>query len=159
MTDTDHAEPLSRLEARVQRTEDLLEIHQLFIDYGRHLDAGRFAEYARLFARDGVLRLGPLGSASGPDEIEALMTRTLDGSVGQTFHVISSPVVHLDGDAATSEVMWTMIRRGTDGVPEVAMLGRHRDQLVREDGRWRIRERRGLIDVPSTYPGAAPAGG
>ncbi len=145
----------AELEERLRRVEDLMEIHQLFIDYGMHLDAGRFDDYAQLFAADGEIRLGPLGAARGREQIRETMTKALDGLVGKTFHVISSPVVQLDGDRATSEVMWTMIQRGDDGRPEVAMLGRHRDELVREDGRWRIRIRRGLIDVPSRYPGAA----
>lgn len=142
------------LEARLRRMEDLMEIHQLFIDYGMHLDAGRFEDYAALFAAEGEIRLGPLGKAKGRAQIRDTMTKALDGLVGKTFHVISSPMVQLDGDRATSEVMWTMIQRGDDGKPEVAMLGRHRDELVREDGRWRILVRRGLIDVPTMYPGA-----
>ena len=142
------------LEARLQRMEDLMEIHQLFIDYGMHLDAGRFDEYSNLFATDGQIRLGPLGKAQGRDAIRETMTRALDGLVGKTYHVISSPTVQLNGDTATSEVMWTMIERGDDGQPRLAMLGRHRDELVREDGRWKISVRRGLIDVPSSYPGA-----
>lgn len=140
-----------RLEARLQRLEDLMEIHQLFTDYGMHLDAGRFDDYAALFARDGEVRLGPLGKAKGREEIRATMAKVLDGLVGVTYHVISSPMVELRGDEATSEVMWTMIRRGDDGNPELAMLGRHRDELIREDGRWRIKVRQGLIDVPRTY--------
>ena len=140
------------IESRLRRVEDLLEIHQLFIDYGMHLDAGRFEDYAALFSTDGEIRLGPLGKAKGRDEIRNTMTKALDGLVGKTYHVISSPVVKLDGDTATSEVMWTMIQRGDDGRPDLAMVGRHRDELVREDGRWRIRVRRGLIDVPSRYP-------
>lgn len=143
-----------RLEARLQRLEDLMEIHQLFTDYGMHLDAGRFDDYAALFARDGEIRLGPLGKAKGREEIRATMAKVLDGLVGVTYHVISSPMVELRGDEATSEVMWTMIRRGDDGNPELAMLGRHRDELIREDGRWRIKVRQGLIDVPRTYPTA-----
>ena len=142
------------LEARLRTLEDLMEIHQLFVDYGMHLDAGQFDEYAQLFAKDGEIRLGPLGKAKGREQIRATMTTALEGLVGKTFHVISSPTVRLDGDRATSEVMWTMIQRSDDGTPDVAMLGRHRDELVREDGRWRIQVRRGLIDVPSTYPGA-----
>lgn len=142
------------LEARLRTLEDLMEIHQLFVDYGMHLDAGRFDDYAQLFAKDGEIRLGPLGKAKGREQIRATMTTALEGLVGKTFHVISSPTVRLDGDRATSEVMWTMIQRSDDGTPDVAMLGRHRDELVREDGRWRIQVRRGLIDVPSTYPGA-----
>jgi len=142
-------------EARLRRVEDILEIHQLFIDYGMHLDAGRFDEYSQLFATDGEVLLGPMGKAKGREQIRETMTRALDGLVGKTFHVISSPMVQIDGDSATSEVMWTMIQRGDDGKPEVAMLGRHRDKLIREDGRWKILLRRGLIDVPSVYPTGA----
>lgn len=145
---------MSTLEDRLQRMEDLMEIHQLFVDYGMHLDAGRFEEYSNLFAVDGQIRLGPLGKAQGREAIRETMTRALDGLVGKTYHVISSPAVQLNGDTATSEVMWTMIERGDDGQPRLAMLGRHRDELVREDGRWKISVRRGLIDVPSSYPGA-----
>ena len=31
-------------------------------------------------------------------------------------------------------------------------IGRHRDELVREDGRWRFQKRRGFVDIPSTMP-------
>jgi hypothetical protein len=54
------------LEARLARLEDLMEIHQLFVDYGRYLDAGDFDAYAELFADDGEVLLGPMGRAKGP---------------------------------------------------------------------------------------------
>ena len=48
------------LAERLRRLEDMDEIRQLYIDYGRHLDAGDAAAYATLFARDAKLRLGPV---------------------------------------------------------------------------------------------------
>jgi len=140
------------VEQRLRRLEDLAEIHRLFVDYGRHLDAGDFDAYADLFAADGEVRLGPMGSAKGRDEIRALMQRALAGVVGTSYHLITSPCVQIDGDTATSEVMWTVIQRGPDGAPVVGMIGRHRDELVREDGRWRFRLRRGFVDIPSVMP-------
>jgi uncharacterized protein (TIGR02246 family) len=137
------------LQDRVRRLEDMLEIQQLFVDYGHHLDAGDFEAYASLFAKEGEVLLGPIGRAKGPDQIRALMEKTLDGDVGRSFHVISSPMVALRGDTATSDVMWTVVRREADGQPSLSMIGRHRDKLVREDGRWRFLERRGFIDIPS----------
>lgn len=142
------------LEERLQRVEDLLEIHQLFVDYGAHLDAGRFDEYAALFSEDGEISMGPLGRAKGREEIRALMAGTLEGRVGESYHIISSPMVQLDGDDATSEVMWTVIHRDSDGQPRLTMCGRHRDHLVREDGRWRFARRKGYVDIPSSYPGS-----
>jgi hypothetical protein len=80
------------------------------------------------------------------------MEGTLGGSAGSSYHVISSPRVELDGDTATSEVMWTVVNRGSDGTAVLSMIGRHRDRLVREDGRWRFRERKGYVDIPSAMP-------
>lgn len=148
------SEPVS-IEERLRRLEDRDEIHQLFVDYGQHLDAGDFAAYAELFAADGEVRLGPMGSAKGRDEIRALMEGALAGLIGTSYHLITSPRVQIDGDTATSEVMWTVIQRGPDGAPIVSMIGRHRDQLVREDGRWRFRKRRGYVDIPSAMPAQA----
>ena len=141
-------EPQENLEARLGRVEDLLEIHQLFVDYGRHLDRGDFAAFAGLFSVDGEILLGPMGRAKGRPEVQALMEATLGGSIGETVHVISSPAVALDGDVATSEVMWTVFARTAEGTMAATMAGRHVDDLVREEGSWRIRRRRGLVDLP-----------
>jgi hypothetical protein len=124
------------------------------VDYGRHLDAGDFASYSELFARDGEVLLGPLGRAKGPRAIEELMTRVLAGQDGRSFHLVTSPVVDLAGDSATAQVMWTVIARGEDDEPRVTMIGRHVDQLIREDGRWRFKRRVGHIDIPSRYGSA-----
>lgn len=137
------------LQDRVQRLEDILEIQQLFIDYGHHLDAGDFEAYASLFANEGEVLLGPLGRAKGRTEIRALMEKALVGQVGNSFHVISNPMVSLRGDTATSDVMWTVVGREEDGRPSLSMIGRHRDELVREGGRWRFLKRRGFVDIPS----------
>lgn len=144
---------MTSVEERLKRVEDVLEIQQLFVDYGAHLDAGRFDEYAALFSEEGEISLGPMGQAKGRAAIRDLMAATLAGNVGNSYHIISSPMVQLNGDEATSEVMWSVIHRDTDGQARLSMCGRHRDRLVREDGRWRFARRRGYIDIPSAYPG------
>src|SRR4029078_2307648 len=140
------------LTTRVQRLEDLLAIHQLFVDYGLALDAGDFDTYASLFAEDGEVLLGPMGRAKGGDEIKVLMTKALTGGVCKSFHIISSPQVQLDGDTATSQVMWSVVNNGADGQATLSMLGRHRDNLVRENGQWKFARRRGYVDVPTVLP-------
>lgn len=140
------------LEARVRRLEDVLAIQQIFVDYGRALDTGDFATYASLFAVEGEVQLGPIGSARGRSDIRALMERTMDGRVGASVHIVSSPQIDFtDHDHATSEVMWTVVHRRDDGRPELTMIGRHLDDLVRENGEWKIARRRGVIDLPSTF--------
>jgi len=139
----------STLENRLRRVEDILAIQQLFIDYGHFLDAGLFDEYAGLFARDGEVQLGPLGTAKGREAIRIMMMDMLAGQVGRSYHLISSPRIVFEGEgSARSEVMWTVIDRTDRDRPVVTMIGRHRDLLVREDGRWRFLRRRGYVDIP-----------
>lgn len=141
-----------RLDERVRRLEDLQDIHQLFVDYGEHLDAGDFDAYAELFAEDGEVLLGPMGRAKGRDEIKDLMSTVLADTVGSTFHIISSPRVTLEGDRARSTVMWTVASLAADGLARVTTVGHHVDELVRVDGRWYFQRRRGVVNLPSSLP-------
>jgi uncharacterized protein (TIGR02246 family) len=144
-------------ERTVQRLADLQAINQLFIDYGAHLDAGDLDAYAECFTHDARLLIGPLGRATGRDEIKEVMRAATGRAGGNSFHLITSPRIDLDGDTATTVVMWTVIVRGSDGRPELGMLGRHEDIVVRDtDGRWRFRQRKGFVDIPSAMPRADP---
>jgi hypothetical protein len=142
------------LAARLQRLEDLEAIRQLFVDYGYYLDHGLFEEYGTLFAEEGEVLLGPIGRAKGPAAITALMTKTLGGRQGNSFHVICNPVIHLDGDRATTDVTWLVVTRTETGGASASMLGRHKDTVVREGGRWKFLRREGYVDLPSRYPGS-----
>ena len=139
------------LEERLRRLEDILAIQQLFIDYGLALDAGDLDRYAQLFAIQGTVNLGPIGRATGRGEIQALMAQTLKGLVGSSFHIVSSPQINLHGDLATSQVMWTVIHRDKSGQPQVTMIGKHHDELIRENGEWKIQTRKGTVDIPAKY--------
>ena len=143
------------LEDRLRRLEDIAEIHQLFVDYGLALDAGDFDAYAELFAEDGEVLLGPMGRAKGRENIKSLMSTTLSRGAGSSFHIISSPQVRLDGDTASSTVMWSVVTADESGRAGLTMIGRHVDDLVREDGRWKIARRRGFVDIPKVLPQAS----
>lgn len=146
------------LEPRLRRLEDVSAIQQLFVDYGRALDDGDIDRYASLFTRDGRVDLGPIGRAEGPTAIGDLMRTALEGLVGNSFHLVTSPQIDLEGDRARATVMWTVIQRDADGEPRVTMIGKHHDLLVRDDGIWRFAERRGTVDIPRRYraPGTTP---
>jgi uncharacterized protein (TIGR02246 family) len=153
-----HPEPAGdALAQRVRRLEDLVAIHQLFVDYGSYLDAGDFDGYASLFAEDGEVQLGPLGRAKGRAAIKELMSKALAGQQGSSYHIISSPRVSLDGDRATATVMWSVIGRSADGGAALTMVGHHADVLGREADGWRFVRRRGYVDLPSTMPRPRPA--
>jgi uncharacterized protein (TIGR02246 family) len=142
---------LQELRQRLQRLEDLEEIRQLYIDYGRHLDTGDAESYALLFARDAKLRLGPVMRADGREEIERVAAATVrpapDGAK-RSVHVLASPRIDLAGDAASGECVWAAVSRAEAGAPNV-LVGRHVDELIREDGRWRFASRRGYVDIGS----------
>jgi uncharacterized protein (TIGR02246 family) len=138
--------------ARLQRLEDIAEIDRLIVDYARHLDTRDLHAYSRLFCADGEWS-GNTGHAQGPDAIQAMLEERLPPNPpapGPTSsHVVSNPVIDVDGDTATASVTWALIRRGADeDQPELALLGHYDDVLAREDGRWRFKSRRAHIDIP-----------
>jgi hypothetical protein len=137
--------------ARLQRLEDLAEIERLFYDYRRHLDARDMYSYSRLFCEDGQWT-GRTGSAVGPDAIQAMLEANLSPNppapAATSWHIVSNPVIDLDGDRATASTTWALIRRAAGDVPAVTLLGHYDDELAREHGRWRFRRRRAHVDIP-----------
>jgi uncharacterized protein (TIGR02246 family) len=157
----DQSDALKALGERLQRLEDLEEIRQLYVAYGKHLDQGNVAAYVALFSRDARLRLGPVMRGNGRAEIEAAVTALLKSmeSADRSVHLIGTPQVVLGGDTAAGECGWAAVSRLPDGASSV-LMGRHVDDLVREDGRWRFARRTGLIDLGAVSartlgPGAA----
>lgn len=140
------------IEERLRRLEDREAIHRLFMDYRRHLDARDFAAYSQLFARDGEW-VGGTGYAQGPDGIRAMLEERIGPRVeapGPThFHLVANESIELDGDRATAESTWMLLTRSETDTPELTLLGRYRDELVREDGQWRFASRAALTDVPA----------
>ena len=137
--------------ARLQRLEDLVEIERLFYDYRRHLDARDMYSYSRLFCEDGEWT-GRTGSAVGPDAIQAMLEANLRPNPpapdATSWHIVSNPVIDLDGDAASASTTWALIRRAAGDVPEVVLLGHYDDVVAREGDRWKFKRRLAHIDIP-----------
>jgi uncharacterized protein (TIGR02246 family) len=136
------------IEERMRRLEDLAEIQQLCVDYGRFVDRGEFASYAELFCEDGELVIGDAPPTKGRETIRLSMEQSLGGRIGQSAHQIGVPSVEIDGDRATGEVQWTVVAPNPDGGLTPMALGHHVDELAREDGRWRFRRRQIRFEVP-----------
>ncbi len=147
MTSTDTQ---AELFERLQRLEDRAEIANLYIAYGRFLDDGDAEGYASLFARDAKLRLGGVMRADGREaiaEAAGKLLQYLAQSARKSYHVIASPDIAIDGDGATGECVWVALSGEPGEAPSLSSMGRHRDELVREDGRWRFASRKGLLDL------------
>src|SRR5579862_2114394 len=67
------------LKARVQETQDRLEIQQLIVEYGHLLDTHDLVGYSNLFAQDGEW-IGGFGRAKGPQAILAMMNKYIGTS-------------------------------------------------------------------------------
>jgi uncharacterized protein (TIGR02246 family) len=128
-------------DARLQQLEDREEIRQIFVEYARCLDSGDHHGYAALFASDGVL-VAQLGEAVGPQAIEDILDKALGpqvrGHLPEAIHVMNNQRIDLDGDKATTKVIWFYLTTDPDGVPTVLQSGRYVDDLVRENGAWKI---------------------
>jgi uncharacterized protein (TIGR02246 family) len=143
------------LAARIQRLEDIEEIHALLADYGRLLDAHDLAGYSRLFARDGEW-VGGFGSAKGPAAIQALMEKNLGvspkGKPGSTYHLLTNFLIDVQGDTATAWSRWSFTVTSADNHPALLYGGHYDDTLVREDGHWRFKRRVAVNDIPHSDP-------
>jgi uncharacterized protein (TIGR02246 family) len=143
---------------RIQELEDREAIRRIFVDYARYLDAADHAGYASLFADDGVMA-AQLGEAVGPSAIEAMLDATLGPDVRATFpaavHVMTNQSIDIDGDTATTEVLWFYLTTDGDGAPTILQSGRYTDQLVRRDGAWRLL-RHDISRLMGRSPTAAP---
>jgi hypothetical protein len=144
------------IESRLQRLEDENEIRWVLVEYGRRLDAHDLVGYSELFAKDGEW-IGGFGSAKGPAGILALMEKSMgtalpDPKNVRGFHVLTNPVVHVDGDHATALSKLIFMGKGPENRP-VAMLGGHYDDtFIREDGHWKFLRRVVMLDIPYQDP-------
>ena len=103
-----------------------------------------------------------LGDAVGPAAIEAVLDEHLGpdvrGHLPASIHVMNNHQIDIDGDRATTVVIWFYLTTDEDGCGTILQAGRYDDDLVRENGRWRIKRheisrimgRSPMHDPPST---------
>ncbi len=143
---TPTADPrVATLEKRVQQLQDQQAVREVLIRYGEYLDARDYAGYASLFAKDGVWT-GGFGSATGPAAIQEMLEKNLGkpepGFINKAnFHLMTTAVVEVDGDTAKARSRYTFFTASPDNRPTAALAGRYVDELVRENGTWKIKKR------------------
>lgn len=124
-------------------------IDTLLMTYAEHLDAGRFADVAALFAHatyriehaDGV----NLTSYRGAAEVQAFceQTRIHDDGTPRTAHLVTNVVIDVDasGDHAAARSRATVLQQ-TDALPlQPIASGRYVDRFERVGGTWRFADR------------------
>jgi hypothetical protein len=62
-----------------------------------------------------------------------------------SVHLSSNPVIDIDGDTATAETDFCVVRRDEQGRGNPVLVGRYRDRLrLLDEGRWVIYTRTGV---------------
>ena len=132
-------------------TSDELETRESIRDtlarYNHSGDRGRLADLAACFAVDGVLELPGDDLSTGPQEIEARLSRVVEGSKERSarpivdHHVSSVEITHEEPDEARGRSYFLVFT-------EIALdhWGRYNDRFHRCGERWLIAHRRVRTD-------------
>lgn len=137
------------IEQRLQRVEDELAIRRVLVDYASTQDARDYDGYAALFAENGEWINGK-NVYKGRKAIRQLLVNLYGtpppGYVNkESYHLISNLQIDVNGDRATARSRYLLVLRGEKGAPTPALAGRYEDELIRENGQWKILRR---VDHP-----------
>jgi ketosteroid isomerase-like protein len=152
MTDTAIMARLAALEARLRTVEDEQAICRLIASFGPAVDRRSAPDTAALWAHDGLYDFGgdPLRGAEAVGALVDLPTHAAFVEAG-CAHVLSSPRVSIDGDAATAvNTSRVYVRRG--GHWQVERVSANLWVLRRTAEGWRVVRR-----VNRLLDGSAPA--
>jgi hypothetical protein len=133
---------LAKLEARLRRVEDELEIVRLLAAYGPAVDSGSSRVAAELWSDAGVYDIGGVARPAGHDELAAVYDGPQHQEIigGGAAHLTGPPVVTVDGDRASAVAHSFVFRKDGDHF----LLWRaaaNRWTFTRTPAGWRIDER------------------
>ena len=144
--------------------EELLareQIREVVVRYCRGIDAGDFDAVASCFTEDATLKHGRLDGT--PNDLISFVKR-FKGILVNCCHCVGGAVVVLDGDKATCESTFSAYHRikpddtGLSPVPtngvetDWLVAGRYVDEMICENGVWRIQKRQGIHDWERIEP-------
>jgi uncharacterized protein (TIGR02246 family) len=115
------------------RTDDIIEITQLYARYAHAVDDGDGKAFAHCFVADGALNVGHGEPITGRETLEGFAS-ALPSQLPGIRHVVTNILLDGDGDEATGAAYLTVYVGGAQ--PKLVMTGRYRDQLRRDGGSW-----------------------
>jgi SnoaL-like domain len=122
------------------------EILNLIYQYDEHVDRGRFADAAALFADATVTYEGRNVATTGAAELEAFLHRSdrlyPDGTP-RTLRLRTNVIVDVDDDAqaASAFSFFTMFQEAPGFPLQVILAGATRDRLAHDEEGWRFTDR------------------
>jgi uncharacterized protein (TIGR02246 family) len=124
------------------KPEDHLAILNLLSRYNHAIDLRNPDLWADCFTEDGEFDARPVTHCHGRAELHDFAARSL----GRTRHWNTNVMVEGDGDRATSHLYLMTVTPGADAKPGVT--GVYTDQLVKQDGQWKIQKRHLVFEQP-----------
>ncbi len=154
---SDLEQRLARIEGRLRRAEDQLEILRLLNSYGPAVDSGSGAAAAAQWVSGGAYEFGDASGtqrATAPDGLVALY----EGSFHQELvragsaHLTATPTIVVDGDRAVA-VGYSFVIVHRDDHWSVERAAINHWTLIREAQGWRVEERvnRALDGSPASH--------
>lgn len=127
----------------LQALLDRAQIEDLLVTYYKNL-GGADQGFGKYYTEGGVLDVNGL-VARGGKEVEDLYKRIAEGSPrprGKFNMLLTNPLIVVDGDTATADMIWTGIESDTpESRPHFVEQGREHDELVKQGGRWYFKHR------------------
>lgn len=136
------------LEARIRRLEDHQEIQQSLVDYGELLDSRDLDAWADLWCEDGEFEMSTGRVASGRAAIKEMLGSIMLTSPRSVLHLEMNSRITIDGDSASSTMLYGVARTQDDGLTRVIWLGHHHSRHTRTVEGWKIAYRRNTVDLP-----------
>lgn len=124
---------------------DHIEIRTLIDRYSHYIDRGRYADWVALFARDGEFAGGEGWHAVGHEELTKFTQRFHDTILKNYLsmqHFFTNVVVELVDDNNATASSYALVVVSEANGWRIHFTSVYDDQIIREDGAWRFRQRR-----------------
>lgn len=125
------------------KTDDVIEIQQLYARYNTAIDTGDGETFGACFVADGVFDPGHT-RVEGRDGISEFAVKTHE-SMPLMRHDATNIVIDGDGDEATGSAFLIGYLAGPNH--KVITTGRYRDKLTKTGDGWRFTERSYTADT------------
>jgi uncharacterized protein (TIGR02246 family) len=114
-------------------------IRRLKHEYCHTVDAGEYDEWVSLFTEDGTFDREGADPIEGRDALREMMLEEFDDAFEHTAHVVTNPVIDVDGDVATGRWYVTLVYESAGGTVG-RNQGVYEDVYRRVSGEWLIDE-------------------